>query len=445
MRRSWGAVAGAFVLLIALPAAAVEVKAVTSPGGIEAWLVEDHTIPVIALEWSFTGAGSQDPDGKQGLANMAARTMDEGAGPLDARTFQARLLDKAIALGFDAGTDFFRGSLRTLSQHRDEALDLTRLSLTEPRFDQEAIDRMRAAVTASLRRDLSDPERLAQRAFFANAFPGSVYGRPVRGTVESIARIGPEDLRTFARAKLGRDRLTVAAAGDIAPDALGKALDAVFGGLPKTSAATPAPETAPSGAGQTLLIERPTAQTVIVMGQAGVKRADPDWYAAVVLNHILGGDGFSSRLMEEVREKRGLTYGVSSDLVPFEHAALVMAGGSSANAKAGQALDLIRAEWERIARDGVSDQELADAKTFLTGSFPLQFDSTSAIARILLQIKRDKLGIDYLDRRNGLLQAVTKEDVRRVAKRLLDPAKLLTVLVGKPAGVTPTKVLPGVE
>lgn len=445
MRRMSFAVIGVLFAFAAVPAGAVEVKAVKSPGGIEAWLVEDHKIPVIAMEWSFTGAGSQDPEGKQGLANMAARTMDEGAGPLDARAFQAKLLDGSISLGFDAGTDSFRGSLKTLREHKDEAFDLTRLSLTQPRFDQEAIDRMRAAVTAQLRRQLSDPNYLAQRAFFATAYPDSVYGRPLRGTAASIARITAEDLKTFARTRLGRDRLTVGVAGDITPEELAAALDTVFGGLPAKADGKPAAEVAPVGGGQTLLIERPTAQTVMMMGQAGVKRADPDWYAALVMNHILGGGGFSSRLMEEVREKRGLTYGVGSDVAPYDHTALVMASGSSANAKAAEALEIIRQEWARIGREGVSDQELDDAKTYLTGSFPLTFDSTTAIARVLLQIKRDNLGIDYLDRRNGLINAVTKEDVQRVAQRLLDPAKLLTVLVGKPEGITPTRTLAGAE
>lgn len=432
-------------LAFVVPANAIEVKSVTSPGGIEAWLVEDHKIPVIGIEWSFEGAGSQDPEGKQGLANLAARTMDEGAGPYDAREFQARLLDRAISLSFDAGADAYYGSLKTLSVNRDEAFDLARLSLTEPRFDAEAIDRMRAAVTSSLKRDVSDPDRLAQRAFFANAYPGQVYGRPIRGTVESIGRITAADLHEFAKFRLGRDRLTVGVAGDITPADLGPALDRIFGALPKQARVAPLADTPASTNGQTLLLPRPTAQTVILMGQQGVKRDDPDWYAATVMNHILGGGGFSSRLMEEVREKRGLTYGVYSYLLPFDHAALIMAGGSSANAKAGEAIRLMREEWARIARDGVSDEELADAKTYLTGSFPLQFGTTNAIARILQQVKRDRLGIDYLDRRGSLINVVTREDVRRVAKRLLDPAKLLTVLVGKPDNVTPTKAIEAVE
>ncbi|MGY0832682.1 M16 family metallopeptidase [Azospirillum argentinense] len=428
---------------VVTPAAAIEIKRVVSPGGIEAWLVEDHKVPIIALEWAFEGAGASDPKGKEGLANLAARTLDEGAGPYDSQAFAARLQDNAIALGYDAGRDGFGGSLRTLSDRRDEAFELTRLSLAEPRFDAEAVERMRAAVLSSLRRDQADPNYVGRRLFYSTAYPGHPYGDEIRGTLESLPTITPDDLRGFVKTGFGRDRLVVAAAGDISPEDLGRALDHVFGGLPATSANAAIPDVEPKGLGETLVATRPTAQTVMLMGQTGLKRADPDWYAATVMNYVLGGGGFGSRLMEEVREKRGLSYGVYSYLIPMEHSALVMAGGNTVNAKAGQALDIMRQEWKRMADQGVTEEELADAKTYLTGSFPLQLSSTQAIAGILLQVKRDELGIDYLDRRDAFINGVTQADVQRVAKRLLDPNRLLTVLVGRPEGVTATRTIDG--
>ncbi|WP_236783772.1 M16 family metallopeptidase [Azospirillum humicireducens] len=421
----------------------MDIKRVVSPGGIEAWLVEDHKVPVLAIEWTFDGAGGSDPKGKEGLANLASTMLDEGAGPYDSQAFQARLQDKAISLGFDAGRDGFSGSLRTLTENRGEALELTRLALTEPHFAPEALDRMRASIMASLKRDLADPNYVARRQFYATAFPGHPYGGEVRGTLETLPAITPDDLRAFAKGQFGRDRLVVAAAGDISPEDLGKALDTLFGTLPAKSEAKPIPDVTMTGLGETILLPRPTAQTVMLMGQPGVKRDDPDWYAATVMNYVLGGGGFGSRLMEEVREKRGLSYGVYSYLIPMDHAAVVMAGGSTVNAKAGQALDIIRQEWARMAKDGLTDQEMADAKTYLTGSFPLQLGSTEAIARILLQVKRDDLGIDYLNQRDRYINGVTQADIKRVAQRLLDPAKLLTVLVGKPEGVSPTRTVEG--
>ncbi|PWC32667.1 pitrilysin family protein [Azospirillum sp. TSO35-2] len=431
------------IVAVALPAHAMDIKRVVSPGGIEAWLVEDHKVPVLALEWTFDGAGGRDPQGKEGLANLVSTALDEGAGPYDSQAFQARLQDNAIALGFTAGRDGFSGSLRTLTEHRDEAFALTRLSLTEPHFAPEAIDRMRSSILASLRRDLADPNYVARRQFYATAFPNHPYGDEVRGTLDSLPRITPDDLHGFVKSQFGRDRLVVAATGDIAPEELGKALDTIFGALPAKADVAPVPDTTMTGLGETILIPRPTAQTVMLMGQPGVKRNDPDWYAATVMNYVLGGGGFGSRLMEEVREKRGLSYGVYSYLIPMDHAALVMAGGSTMNAKAGQALDIMRQEWARMAKDGLTDQEMADAKTYLTGSFPLQLGSTPSIARTLLQVKRDNLGIDYLNQRDRYINGVTQADIKRVAQRLLDPAKLLTVLVGKPDGVSPTRTIDG--
>ncbi|SMH60806.1 M16 family metallopeptidase [Azospirillum agricola] len=431
------------VLSVAPSAWAIDIKRVVSPGGIEAWLVEDHKVPVIALEWAFEGAGGTDPQGKEGLANLASHTLDEGAGPYDSQAFQTRLQDSAVSLSYSAGRDAFSGSLRTLSDRRDEAFDLARLSLAEPRFETEAIERMRAAVLSSLKRDLADPNYVGRRLFYSTAFPDHPYGGEIRGTLDSLPRITADDLRGFVKSQFGRDRLVVAAAGDIAPDDLAKALDRIFGGLPAKTTVATIPDVTPKGLGETILAPRPTAQTVMLMGQPGVKRDDPDWYAASVMNYVLGGGGFGSRLMEEVREKRGLSYGVYSYLIPMDHTALVMAGGSTVNAKAGQALDIIRQEWARMAKDGLTDEELADAKTYLTGSFPLQLGSTQSIARILLQVQRDRLGIGYLDQRDRYINAVTQDDIRRVAKRLLDPATLLTVLVGRPEGVTPTKTLEG--
>lgn len=429
--------------LLARPADAVEIKRVVSPGGIEAWLIEDQKIPVVALEWVFTGAGGRDPAGKGGLANLASTLLDEGAGPYDSQAFQGRLQDLATSLDYDATRDGFTGSLRTLKDNAPAAFDLVRLSMADPHLSADALERMRSAILSGMKRDESDPNYVARRLFFSTAFPGHPYGEEIRGTPATLAAVTPDDVRAFVQSELTRDRLVVAAAGAITPGELAKALDTLFGTLPAKAATAPLPDVTAQGAGQTLVAPRPTAQTVIIMGQPGVKRSDPDWYAATVMNYVLGGGSFSSRLMEEVREKRGLSYGVYSGLYPLDHAALVTASGSTRNATAGQALAIMRAEWRRMADGGVTDEELADAKTYLTGSFPLQFSSTSAIARILLQVKKDGLGIDYLDRRNGFINGVTRADVARVAKRLLNPDTLLTVLVGRPEGVTATRTITG--
>ncbi|MDR3518363.1 MAG: pitrilysin family protein [Azospirillaceae bacterium] len=426
-------------------AQSVAIERVVSPGGVEAWLVQDHQIPVVAVEFAFDGGAEQDPDGKDGLSAFVADLLDEGAGAYDSTEFQRRLADHAINLGFLAQTDTFSGGFKTLVETEDEAFELLRLALTAPRFDDEAVQRIRQGVVSSLRREQADPHWLARRVFFREAFADHPYGRSIRGSIGSVAHLNDGDCRDLVARQFTRDRLRVAVTGAITPTRLAVALDRMFGGLPATSAMTPVAEVTSVAGGQTVQVSRTGAQTVLVLGQQGIKRSDPDWFAATIMNYVLGGGSLGSRLMTEVREKRGLSYGVHSYLQPFDHGALIVAGGATANDKAGETLAVMRAEWARMAEGGISAEELADAKTYLTGSFPLQFSSTDAIARLVLQIRRDNLGIDYLRRRDALIEAVSLADVARVARRLLDPRTLITVIVGQPKDITPTRIVEAEE
>lgn len=432
-------------------AAQVAVDQVISPGGIEAWLVTDRTNPVLSLELVFDGGAAVDPDDKLGLARLTAATLDEGAGALDSQAFQGRLDDLAIALGFNAGRDGFAGSLRTLTATRAEAFRLLRLALTAPRFDAEPVARMKRQLTARLKRQQQDPDSIAARTFWRVLYPDHPYGRPPQGTAEGLAAITVADLRGFVRDRLARDRLILGVTGDIDAATLGPLLDETFGGLPATGTAGGTAsgsaggtaggtagriaDAAPAADGRVLLIDRDIPQSIALFGQAGLMRSDPDYYAAVVLNHILGGGSFQSRLYQEVREKRGLAYGVYSYLAPLDHSALIMGRVATQNERVAESLALIAAEWRRMRDSGVTAAELSAARTYLTGSFPLRFTSTGRIAGILVAMQRADLGIDYLDRRNGLIEAVTREDVARVAQRLLDPDALTTVIIGRPQGL----------
>ncbi len=425
--------------LVAEPARAIDIQRVVSPGGIEAWLVRDERTPIIAMEFAFEGGTVLDPDGREGTTTLMSGLLSEGAGPLDAAAFQERLADTAVGLGFSADRDGIYGNVRTLSENAEEAWDLARLALTAPRFDADALERTRAQTLAGLRRDLANPQSVAGQVFARTVFAGHPYARPGRGTPESVPLITADDLRSVHRARLARDTLLVAVAGDITADRLGPVLDRVFGDLPARATPFAVPPVTARGAGEVVVVDRPVPQSIVSMGHQGVRRDEPDWFATQIMNHVLGGGGFNSRLMQEIRVERGLTYGVSSGLASWERGALVTAGGSTANASAGTFIDLVKAEWLRMAESGPTAEELADAKAFLTGSFPLQFTSTGAIARVVLQVRRDDLGIDYLNRRSGLIEAVTPDDVRRVARTVLRPDAFLTVIVGRPEGVTPTR------
>lgn len=457
-RLSRPVVAAVVALLLALPVAApaavpsapvvaahhTAVERVISPKGIEVWLIRDDKTPVISLQWRFRGGSAIDPAGREGLAGLMCSLMDEGAGDLDSHAFQQQEQDNAIYLGCDSGRDGIVGSLLTLRDNRALAFDLAHLALTTPRFDADAIERMRADLLVMVRRERSDPGSIAGLVLNRTLFPDHPYGTPQHGTPESLAAITRDDLLAEVRRHFSRDRLIVTAAGAIAPDELAAAVDHIFGDLPATGeAGAEVPDVAPAGAGQVVLVPRPIPQTLIYLEESGLRRDDPDWYAATILNKVLG-EGLGSRLMTEVREKRGLSYGVSSFLSPYDHTALFGVGGSTVNDKAGEAIAVIRQVLAEVARDGITPAELHDAQTYLTGAFPLQLTDTASIAGVLLSLRRDDLGIDYLDRRADLLNRVTVADVRRVAARLLHPDQMTTVLVGQPQGITPTGTPTGI-
>jgi zinc protease len=423
------------LMFFAAPAGAVSVVRVVSPGGVEAWLVEDHTNPIIALDIAFKGGTALEPPEKAGVGYFLSGMLDEGAGTYESFAYQQLLEDNAIKLGFDIGKDYFRGSLRTLSENRDLAFQLFQLALTAPRLDAEPLSRVRSQILTQLAREQQSPDATAARAWYRLAYPDSHYGRPTKGTPDSVRAVTAEDLRDFAKRQFGRDALKIGVVGDITPEQLGPALDTLFAGLPEKAMPSPATEVTAAAAGQIRIIERGNPQSVVMFGHAGIRRSDPDWFAAYVMNYILGGGGFSSRLTEEVREKRGLAYSVYSYLSPLDQTGTIIGGVATENARVAASLDLIRAEWRRMAEEGPTQEELDNAKTYLIGSYPLQLDSTSSISQVLVQIQLDRLGIDYLDRRNALIEAVTLDQARQAAKRLLHADRLAFVVVGKPDGV----------
>ena len=408
---------------------------VVSPGGIEAWLVREKTLPLIAMEFAFMGGAAQDPKEKPGIASLTASLLDEGAGELNAAAFHQAVADKAMEIGFDANRDDLRGSLRTLSENKDAAFDLLRLAVTQPRFDTEAVERIRAAQLASLRRRSTDPNSIASETWFARAFPDHAYGRPVDGSLASVPTITRDDLVAFAKRTMARDNLKVAVVGDISPEDLGRALDHVFGTLPAKADLSPVADVAPKGIGTVDVVKLDVPQSVVLMGSSGLKRQDPDFIPAYVLNHILGGSAFSSRLFKEVREARGLAYSVYSYQVALDHVGLWFAGTATKNERAGESIRIIGEEFAKILSEGPTKEELDEAKSYLMGSYALRFDTSSKVAGQLLQIQIDDLGIDYIDKRNALIEAVTLDDLKRAAKRLTDAKDALTVVVGRPQGL----------
>lgn len=421
----------AALMVLATAARAVTVEEVVSPGGLKAYLAQDRTNPIIALSFMVRGGGALDPDAKLGLSNMAAALLDEGAGPLDDFAFKSELEDQAISLNFAADRDAVRGTLSTTTPASGKAFDLLKLALTAPRFDPEPTERVRRQIQVKLQSDAENPNRIASRTLMAALFPDHPYGRVDDGTPETVAAITADDLRQWARTRLARDRLIVAAAGDITPDQLGRALDLAFGALPATTGlAAEIPEARVSAAAREIVVDKPLPQSVILVGQPGIKRTDPDWYAAQVLDYSFGSGVFASRLMDEVREKRGLAYSVSSSLQSLDAGAFMIASAGTRSDAVRDTIAILRAEWRKMQQGGLTEAELSDAKQYLTGAWPLRFTSTTRIADMLVAVQRDNLGLDYLDKRNGYIEAVTLADTKRVAARLYRPEALTVVIVG---------------
>jgi zinc protease len=428
----------AFAFLAGAQAAsAMTIEKIVSPAGIEAWLVREQATPLVALSYAFHGGSTQDPADKSGTANLTADMLDEGAGDLDSKAFHERLENRAIELSFQVGRDYFHGSLRTLSENRDEAFDLLRLALNKPRFDAEALERVRGQEIAGLRREITNPNNIASKSWWQTAFPDHPYGRQTKGTVDTVPRITADDLRGYVRRVFARNELTISIVGDIDAKAAGALIDRAFAGLPAKSDLKPVATATPRGLGRRIVTDLDVPQAVMTFGGNGIERNDPDFMAAYIVNHILGGGSFSSRLYREVREKRGLAYGVSDSLVWFKRAAVVLGGTATRADRTAEALDIIETETKRMADEGPTPEEMAAAKSFLKGTYALSLDTSVKIAAQLTQIQLDRLGIDYIQRRGALIDAVTIADAKRVAKRLYGGGMLVTV-AGRPKGLTST-------
>ncbi|RYH09656.1 pitrilysin family protein [Tropicimonas sp. IMCC6043] len=425
-------------LLASLPArAAVDIEEVTTPGGVDAWLVEEHSIPFLALELRFQGGASLDAPGKRGATNLMTALLEEGAGEMDATEFSIAAESLAAEFRFRVHDDALSVSAKVLSENRDEAMELLREALVSPRFDADAIERVRAQVLASIDSNSRDPDEIASETYNRLAFGDHPYGTSSDGTEESVAALTREDLVAAHDGVLARDRVFVAAVGDITAEELAGLLDRLLGDLPETGA--PMPERIDYALdGGVTVVDFDTPQSVIIFGQRGMRRNDPDFFPAFVMTQILGGSGFSSRLMEEVREKRGLTYGIGAYLYPMDLAEMLTGMVSTVNDRAAETVAVVQEEWRRLAEEGVTEEELARAKTYLTGAYPLRFDGNGRIANILVGMQMDGLTTDYIRTRNDKIEAVTLEDIRRVANTLVDPDGLHFVVVGKPEGLSAT-------
>ncbi|AZO01480.1 insulinase family protein [Mesorhizobium sp. M9A.F.Ca.ET.002.03.1.2] len=405
----------------------MNIQEVTSSKGITAWLVEDYSVPIVAIRFVFDGGTTQDPAGKEGLANLMSGLFDEGAGDLDSEAFQIKLDDFGAEMGFDAARDGTYGSMRMLAEQRDGAFDLLRLAVTKPRFDQAPIDRIRAQVLSGIIANELDPDTVAQRKWLEALYGSHPYARPDEGTRQSVAMIARDDLIAFHK-NFARDGLHVAVVGAIDAETLKKKLDMVFGDLPEHQALSAVADADPK-LNQQLEVIYDQPQASLQLAYPGVKRSAPDFFAAVLMNEILGGGAFTSRLFDEVREKRGLAYNISSDLVDHQHANALAITTATRSDRAAETLAVVREVVRRMAEEGPTEAELAATKKYMIGAYAINnLNSSGAIAATLVELQLDKLGIDYMQRRAALIDGVTIAQVKAAAKKLLSAEPAIMVV-----------------
>lgn len=422
------------IAMFTVPAHAAEVKEVVTDKGLKAWLVEEHSVPLLAVKISFTGSGSAyDPSGKEGRANMTAALLMEGAGDMNDKAFAEALENHAIRMDMSVDEDFFDTSVECLSPHKETAFSLLGLALTKPRFNSDSIERVKAQTQTILRQQEGNPGYQLQKAWANAAYGDHPYSNPSAGTKDSIPALQRSDFNDVTRKYLTKENIVIAVVGDITEAELKSLLDAHLGGLPdKYAPDTTVAEVAMPSKATTVNVPFDIPQTMVRFGTQGIKRADPDYMSAYVMNTILGGGGsLTSRLGSEIREKRGLAYSVGTQLNPMMHGASWEGMFSTRTEQVGTAKETLISTLKDFADNGVTNIEFSDARDYLTGAFVLNLDSNASIAGFLISMQIHKLGIDYLDRRNKLVMAVTKESVEDMAKRLADPDKLLVVSVGK--------------
>ena len=431
----------ALALVAASPApAAVKIQEVTTADGIHAWLDEDHSSHVIAMSFAFRCGGACDPADKQGLSLFAMSLLNEGAGPYDSGGYQGRLADLSATVSFDVEDDWLTGGVETLTPTRDDVFEMLRLALVEPHFDAEPVERIRAEIGQLIDGQEQDPDALAGHVFMSTEFPTSPYGRWLSGTKEDVAKLGPADFKSFVQHRLGRDGLVVSVVGDVDAATLKTLLDKTFGGLPATTSEAVVPaDVAPRATAEIVLEKRPEPQSVVRFGQPGIAIADKDYYAARVVDRVLGGGGFSARLEQEVREKRGLAYGITTQIVDDQHTNFILGEVGTANSKVADTIDIVRQQWAKMHDGGPTQAEIDDAKLYLNGSYTIGLNSSGAIAQRLEGLQEQGLPSDYIEKRPALINSVTLDQTKSVAARLYDPSELVFAVVGQPEKIKADK------
>lgn len=416
------------LLLAQAALAGVKIEHWVSPAGARVYFVESRVLPMLDVQVDFAAGSMFDPAGKSGLAALTRSALDLGAGQRDETAIAEQLADTGANLGGSADTDRASVTLRTLSA-KDKlapALDILRSVLHRPLFDAAILEREKARTIAGLKEAMTRPDSIAGKAFWAAMYPNHPYGR--QATPESVAALSRDDLAAFHGSYYNAANASITLVGDISRADAEKIAESIAAGLPKGGAATlpPLPAVPKGGISNQ---PHPASQAHIFLGLPAIERGNPDYFPLLVGNYTLGGGGFSSRLMQEIRDKRGYAYSVYSYFAPLKQTGPFQIGLQTKRSQAKDAVKVAREVLDSFLKNGPSEDELTAAKANLTGSFPLRLDSNKKLLDNTAAIGFYGLPLDYLDQYQAKVQAVTADDIRQAFNRHIRMDALITVTV----------------
>ena len=418
------------ICLLALPATANMVPQRSVLGnGMILLTSEQRALPMVSIELLIDAGSRHDMPKQEGLANLTARLLTYGTQRRTALQISDTLDFIGAGLSAGCGEDLATVSMTVLKKDLATGLELLAEVLTLSTFPQEEIDRQKQSIIASIKAREENPGDIAQRRFAAALYPQSPYGRPVEGSEASVKGLEQQSLRAFYERYYRPNRTILSVVGDISHQEIARALNEAFRSWPKGEPATAPVAPSKVGTAETLRVNKELTQANIILGHEGVGRENPDYYAIQVMNYILGGGGFSSRTLDSIRNERGLAYSVYSYFSAEKGHGTFELVMQTKNETALEAIRIAKAEIRRMREELVTEQELSDAKDYLTGSFPLRFDTNRKVANFLAQVEYFQLGLDYPERYADFIKKVTREDVQHVAQKYLKPETLITVIV----------------
>lgn len=415
---------------------ALDIKRTVLPNGLTVLHVERHNLPIVMVTLLIKASPCDETPADSGLANLTAALLTEGTKRRKAVDISEGVEFIGASLGAAADDDYTTVSLSVLKKDVEKGFDIFSDVVLNPVFPEEEVKRVKELIKGSLRQSEEEPSFLSMRAFKKAVYGDLPYGRLVRGGIETIDAIKREDIVRFYSAYYRPNNSFMSVVGNLTEDEVRSLVGKFLSGWKPAEVPKRTLTQRPVKERKTILIERDLTQANILLGHAGISRENPDYYAVSVMNYILGGGGFSSRLMQTVREEKGLAYDIHSFFAPFKEGGLFEVGVQTKNESADTVIKLVNEQIGRIRKEKVSEQELADARAYLTGSFPRRLDTNRKIADFLAVVEFYGLGLDYVEKYPGYINSVTADDVLRVAEKYLDPSAIVTVVVGKQSKIS---------